>query len=454
MKYKEYSQYKKINVEWPSEIPSHWRMSKLRYIFSFTKGLTITKDNLQEKGVPCVNYGEVHSECGFEVDPTIHTLKYVSEIFLKDNPESLLSKGDFVFADTSEDLDGAGNFTQLISDDLVFAGYHTIIARPLNRINGRFFAYLLDSKELRSQIKNAVKGVKVFSITQEILRNLNIWIPSVEEQLNISNFLDYEIKKIDRLIIKQMKLVERLKEKQQVVISHVVTKGLNPNVKMKDSGVEWIGLVPEHWEVKKLKHTSKIIDCKNRTPEYFEDGDYFVVRTTNVKNRTLTFDKALYTNEENFKLWTERGVPPVGSVLFTREAPVGEVCLVPENVKLCMGQRMMNFIPFEAKFSNFLFDYLTSDCLARYIASEASGSTVTHLRVEQVHNIPIVVPPVHEQAEIDYLVHGIKRRYSVLTEKAQAAINLAKERRSALISAAVTGKIDVRNCQPDAKDVA
>lgn len=444
-KYKAYPEYKHSGVEWLGEIPEHWKLSKLRYQFVFGKGLTITKEHLQDEGIPCVNYGEVHSKYGFEVDPEIHTLKCVSDKYLKDNSNSLLAKGDIIFADTSEDIDGSGNFTQLVSDTVTFAGYHTIIARPFERENSRFYAYLLDCKELRSQVRHAVKGVKVFSITQAILRNISIWLPSKDEQAQIAAFLDNETAKIDNLIEKQQQLIELLKEKRQTVISHAVTKGINPDVHMKDSGVEWLGEVPTHWEVKKLKHVANIIDCKNRTPEYFDDGEYLVVRTTNVKKQSLVLDGALYTNKRGYNIWTERGVPPVGSILFTREAPAGEVCIVPAFTKLCMGQRMMNFICHQSDYTNFLFDYLTSDCLKRYIESEAAGSTVSHLKVEQVYNIPIVIPPNSEQKSIDEMVGVIKTQYSRLIDDAECSLVLLQERRTALISAAVTGKIDVRD---------
>ena len=134
-KYQAYPDYLTSDVDWVEELPSHWEQSKLRYMFSFGKGLTITKENLQDEGVPCVNYGEVHSKYGFEVNPKTHTLKYVNEGYLKAAPAALLKKGDIVFADTSEDIEGSGNFTYLNSEERAFAGYHTIIARPNIKIN-------------------------------------------------------------------------------------------------------------------------------------------------------------------------------------------------------------------------------------------------------------------------------------------------------------------------------
>ncbi|EQV94181.1 hypothetical protein G893_00543 [Escherichia coli KOEGE 71 (186a)] len=214
---------KDSGVEWLGEIPTHWRLSKLRYMFSFGKGLTITKENLQDEGIPCVNYGEIHSKYGFEVNPQVHALKCVDISYLKNNSSSLIQKGDIVFADTSEDTEGAGNFTQLIIEETIFAGYHTIITRPLNKECFRFYAYLLDSKELRAQIRNTVKGVKVFSVTQAILKGISIWFPSPEEQERIVVYLDSQTTKIDILIDKQLQQIELLKERRTALISAAVT---------------------------------------------------------------------------------------------------------------------------------------------------------------------------------------------------------------------------------------
>jgi hypothetical protein len=274
-------------------------------------------------------------------------------------------------------------------------------------------------------------------------------LPPKREQQQIARFLDYETARIDALIEKQHQLIALLKEQRQAVISHAVTKGLNPNAPLRDSGVEWLGMVPAHWGVSRLKHTSKVVDCRNKTPEYFDDGDYFVIRTTNVKNKTLQLDDdCLRTNRRNFEIWTQRGVPVAGSILFTREAPAGEVCLVPEGKMLCMGQRMMNFVPSNQLYTPYLFAYLMSDWLARYIESVSLGSTVSHLRVDQVENIPVPVPPDSEAIDIAEHVTMMRASMGSIIASGEAQIELLQERRTALISAAVTGKIDVRNWTP------
>jgi type I restriction enzyme S subunit len=422
-------------VEFLDSLPFGWRTLRGKYVFS--------------------EYSE-RSESGEE------QLLSVSEYYGVKPRGEVIEEGDFL--SRAESLVG---YKKCQKNDLVMnimlawkcglgvSKYDGIVspAYSVFRFNGNaspdYMHYLLRTDTYTGHFKTRSNGVidSRLRLYPESFSNVSLVLPSINEQEKIVAFLDHETAKIDALIEKQQRLIELLKEKRQAVISHAVTKGLNPNAPMKESGVEWLGEVPAHWEVKRLKNTSQIIDCRNKTPEYFENGEYFVIRTTNVKNQVLAMADALYTDERNFKIWTQRGVPPAGSILFTREAPAGEVCLVPDDIKFCLGQRMMNFICHDSEYTEFLFDFLISDCLEKYIESVSHGSTVSHLRVEQVENIPVVVPPAHEAKQIHGVLAKLKSRFSELTEKAEEAILLMQERRTALISAAVTGKIDVRDWQ-------
>lgn len=258
--FKKYDAYKDSDVEWVGEIPNDWKILRFRDICDFGKGLNITKENLEDVGIPCVNYGEVHSKYGFDVNPEINPLKCVSENYLKKSSKSLLRYGDFVFADTSEDIEGSGNFTYLNSHQMTFAGYHTVIVRPKNNINVRFLAYVFDSLSFRNQIRKAVKGVKVYSITKSILKDTNIWLPDVDHQYEISKFLDKKVGELDQAIAIKEQQIALLNERKQIVIQRAVTQGLDPNVTMKDSGVEWVGSIPEHWKVIRAKYLFKEVD--------------------------------------------------------------------------------------------------------------------------------------------------------------------------------------------------
>ncbi|HDW8036325.1 restriction endonuclease subunit S [Yersinia enterocolitica] len=457
-KYKAYPEYKDSGVEWLGEIPKHWELSKLRYMFTFDKGLTITKENLQYDGIPCVNYGEVHSKYGFEVDPRVHPLKCVSEKYLKDNSSSLLLNGDIVFADTSEDIDGSGNFTQLISDATIFAGYHTIIARPSKRDNSRFYAYLLDCKELRTQVRHAVKGVKVFSVTQAILRNVSIWLPSENEQKYIAAFLDHETAKIDKLIEKQQQLIELLKEKRQAVISHAVTKGLNPDVPMKDSGVEWLGEVPDRWEVSRIGWLCNVGNGCTPSREnalFWQNGSYPWLNSSKVNDeRVLTADQLVTP-----KALSECSLPKVrkGSVIMaiTGEGKTrGTSALMM--IDATINQHVAYITPRTTNkiLPEFIHLWLQSKYQQIRTISAGWGSTKAAITCSDVKSYPIPIPPIKEQLEIIKAIEKEKNNFSNLLCICEKQIELLQERRTALISAAVTGKIDVRDwVAPEAREV-
>ena len=434
-KYEKYAEYKDSGVEWLGDIPSHWQSVPC-------KGVV---EHIVEKNTDNAlsNYLSLMANVG--------VIRYEDKGDIGNKkPEDLskckiVRKGQLVINSMNYSI---GSYGMSPYDGICSPVY--IVLQSLSGVYlERFALRIFENSFFQKYLSTFGNGILEHrsAINWDDIKGKYVPLPPLDEQKNILNFLDHETAKIDTLIAKQEKLIELLKEKRQAVISHAVTKGLNPDVAMKDSGVEWIGEVPKHWKVSKLKYESEVVDCRNKTPEYFDDGEYFVVRTTNVKNQELNFNGALYTDKKNFDIWTQRGVPPVGSILFTREAPTGQVCLVPDNLKFCMGQRMMNFISYDSHYGDYLFDYLISDCLDRYINSVSHGSTVTHLRVEQVENIPVLVPGKEEIKEIHLYILKIKQQFNALEQKALETIRLMQERRTALISSAVTGKIDVRNWQ-------
>jgi len=438
VRYQAYPEYKDSGVEWLNELPVGWVSTTIKYGYEVTLGKMLQKerksfDDQLKPYLKAINIQE------YGVDVSQVEKMWFSPLEL----DSLgLTHGDVLISEGGD----VGRST-IWREELPECYIQNAInrARPKRNQSSSFLFYWMYMLKHSGYVEIICNKATIAHYTVDKLENSPLFIPSDSEAAKIADFLDHETAKIDNLIEKQQQLITLLKEKRQAVISHAVTKGLNPDAPMRDSGVEWLGEVPEHWDVKRLKNISEVIDCRNKTPEYFDDGEYFVVRTTNIKKQQLDMSEALYTNEENFKIWTQRGVPPAGSIFFTREAPAGEICLVPENLKFCMGQRMMNFICHDPEYTSYLFDFLLSDCLERYIESVSHGSTVSHLRVEQVENIPVIVPPPDEAKAIYETLSIIKDKYLRLTNKAEKVISLMQERRLALISAAVTGKIDVRN---------
>ena len=441
MSFPRYPKYKASGVEWLGDVPDGWEVKPLRSVFKFSKGLTITKEDLRDEGVCCVNYGEIHSKYGFRLNPDIHPLRCVEPEYLSSNPNALIRDGDFVFADTSEDLEGSGNFTHLSFENPIFAGYHTIIARPQKGICSLLLAYQIYSSVFRSQIQRQVKGVKVFSISQGILKSAKCWLPPLPEQTAIAEFLDRETGKIDELVAEQRRLMELLKEKRQAVISHAVTKGLNPHAPMKPSGIEWLGDVPEHWEVIPIKWLSPVKRGASPRPiddpKYFdEEGEYAWVRIADVS----ACDGVLRE--------TTQRLSPLGSSLSVKILPnelfvsiagtVGKPCI--SAIKACIHDGFVYFPTLKIN-PLFLFRiFEAGDCYGGL----GKWGTQLNLNTDTVGSIRVAIPPEDELLQLLTFLEDESSRFDTLTAEAQRAIDLLQERRTALISAAVTGQIDVR----------
>lgn len=214
---------KDSGIEWIGQIPEDWNISKVKREFSYGSGLPITKENLIENGVPVISYGQIHAKfnTGVELDDKLY--RYVSEDYLETNSNSLVNKYDFIFADTSEDLEGCGNCVYISEQLVLFAGYHTIVLRSKKAQDNKYTAYLFKSAMWRNQITSRVTGIKVFSISKKILNECTLLVPPLNEQLKIVNYLDSKCSEIDKLINKKEKLIEELETYKKSLIYEYVT---------------------------------------------------------------------------------------------------------------------------------------------------------------------------------------------------------------------------------------
>lgn len=214
---------KDSGVEWTKSIPSNWVVEPFVRHFTFGKGLPITKANLVEDGIAVISYGQIHSKVNLGTTIADSLLRYVSPKYLGSHPQCLLKKDDFIFADTSEDIEGSGNFAFNDYNENVFAGYHTVIARPIDLIFPKYYAYLFKSKAWKSQIQSLVNGVKVYSIGKRILKTSSILIPTKSEQREIVDYLDRKTSAIENSIDKISRQITLLQERKQIIINEVVT---------------------------------------------------------------------------------------------------------------------------------------------------------------------------------------------------------------------------------------
>lgn len=259
-----YEEYKDSGVQWLGEIPGHWDLVPFKSCFWLEKGLSITKADLVEDGVPVISYGQIHSKKNIYTKVLPELKRFVPNFYIESFAQCLVNNEDFVFADTSEDTIGSGNFVRIDNDDTIFAGYHTIIGRNKKREYGHYLSYLFQSSCWRSQIWTKVQGVKLFSISRSILNSTKIVIPPLSEQQAIVSFLDAKTSQIDTYIAGKEKEIDLLKSTKQRIIADAVTKGITPGVEMKESGIAWVGKIPAHWKVQKLKTIVEERKVKNK----------------------------------------------------------------------------------------------------------------------------------------------------------------------------------------------
>ena len=435
---------KPSGIDWIGDIPADWAVIRLGFLFTFGKGLDITKDDLQDEGIPCVNYGEIHSKYGFEVNPQKNKLRGVDEKYLRTDKKSLLQYGDFLFADTSEDLEGSGNFTYLNSNEKTFAGYHTIILRAKGNINYKFIAYLFDSISFRTQIRNKVWGIKVYSITQPILKNAKIILPPPQEQQAIAAFLDAQCKTIDGIIAEMEQQIEVLKQYKTSLITETVTKGLDKAAPMKDSGIDWIGKIPAHWKIGKIKYACSFIGS-GTTPEssnneyyngelhWIQSGDLYQNDYINVTEKKITYKAVKET--QVLRLYKKRFL-----VLAMYGASVGNIAI--SNIDAYVNQACCCIIPSSKNNLNYCYYFLQAS--KEDILLEAVGGGQPNISQIIIKNRYYLLPPLQEQEKIaallDQKCHSVN---NIISEKLQS-IETMRAYKKSLIYEYVTGKRRVK----------
>ena len=315
---------------------------------------------------------------------------------------------------------------------------------PADRADARYFAHLLSISSTELNIRG--KGTTFLELSADELGAFKTPAPPIPEQTLIAAFLDRETAKIDELVAEQRRLMALLKEKRQAVISHAVTRGLNPHAPLKPSGIEWLGEVPAHWEVGPLKRYWSVTDCKHVTAEFVDEG-IPLASIREVQSRWVSLENAKCTTEHFYELLIEGGRCPLpGDLIFSRNATVGEVAQVSaDHSRFAMGQDVVLLRKLSPEYSSdYLQHVIRSPIIILQLANMMIGSTFKRINVEEIRSFVMPSPPATEQADIADFLETELNGFDTLTTEAQRAIDLLQERRTALISAAVTGQIDVR----------
>jgi type I restriction enzyme S subunit len=275
-------------------------------------------------------------------------------------------------------------------------------------------------------------------------------LPPLPEQRAIAAFLDRETARIDALIAKKQRLIELLQEKCAALISHAVTQGLNPAAPRKDSGIPWLGQIPAHWEVDRLRRRSqRVTDGSHISPDLSSE-EFPFVSTVDIANGVIDFGGCLRTSNECYTYLVRTGCKPIkGDVLFSKDGTVGRTAVVNHELDFVVASSLVIITPRSAVLdSRFLNYWLNNNLLQQNVALQMAGSALRRISVEKVGRLPVVLPGIHEQCEIADHLDRRARVFDDLAEKVIAAMSKLQEYRASLIAHAVTGKIDVRHALP------
>ncbi|MGP5157344.1 restriction endonuclease subunit S [Pseudoalteromonas prydzensis] len=435
-KYKAYPEYKESGVEWVGEIPSDWSMWKLAHAFNEIGSGTTPPTNNEKwfKGdVPWITTGELREKI------ITDTKKKLSPSTLKAFPT--LKKypvGSIAIAMYGATIGRLGIFGVEAATNQACC-----VMTTSTQLNNKYLFYWLWA--FKEDIIRLSSGGGQPNINQEKVASLRVSAPKSKEQQKIASFLDHETAKIDTLIAKQEKLIELLKEKRQAVISHAVTKGLNPNAPMRDSGVEWLGEVPEHWVVSSIKYLSSFVGTggtpKNQSSfvddndaiKWFAPGDFSDKIELTQSSKYISFEAVA---SGDAKLYKENSVLVIGI-----GATLGKVALCKD--EFSCNQQINMITPNKKTIAEFITFSLSAQ--HEQMKQLSNASTIGIMNQEKTKSIQIAQPPLAEQIEIVKYLNIALERFKLLESKATKQVDLLKERKTALISAAVTGKIDVRH---------
>ncbi|WP_298810511.1 restriction endonuclease subunit S [uncultured Psychrobacter sp.] len=407
-KYQQYEEYKESGVEWLGKIPKNWSTISLKRKASFITGMTPSTAISEYYSDDVTIYEWVRPEDIKEESEEVNGSKYLTELGWKTQKK---------IAENSVLLCCIGTIGKAAYTSKVVTTNQQITAISF-KDDSKYNYYLLLAA--RNELEQMATGNVVKILNSERLGRLVI--PNLElfQANSIANFLDHETAKIDTLIEKQQTLIQLLKEKRQAVISHAVTKGLNPDAPMKDSGVEWLGEVPEHWEVGRLKNVLRIRNGRDYKEVEVESGGYPVYGSGGIFKRSSDY---LFDGE---------------SVLFGRKGTVDKPLLV--SGKFWTVDTMF----YSEASSNAKPNYIYHQALLFPFDQLSTNTALPSMTQENLLELGFVIPPFDEQEQICQYLSDKLKVFSNLVSKAEKAIQLMQERRTALISAAVTGKIDVR----------
>lgn len=448
MKYSAYPAYKDSGVEWLGEIPEHWQAKRLKYLLQggLVNGLFKKKEQFGS-GAKLVNVVDLYQDT--------YTVNFESLERVKAEQQEIeayqVLPGDIFFVRSSLKLEGVGASACVskVPEPTVFE-CHLVRVRPCQKwVLPKYLINYLNASLTRQRLVALAETTTMTTIAQPKLGTIEVVVPPLPEQQTIASFLDRETAKIDALIAKKERLIELLQEKRTAIISHAVTKGIDPTVLLKDSGVEWLGKIPTHWQVKRIRAITESIQTgpfgSQLHSEEYVSGGIPVINPSHLKDGRIEPDWDCAVDKPTWQRLSRHELRE-GDIIFARRGEMGRCALVTaaEAGWLCGTGSLRMRLKLDVAYPQFLNWILSTSGVRDWLLLESVGATMDNLNTTILARVPLSVPPFDEQVAIASYLDRETAKIDALIAKIREGIEKLKEYRTVLISSAVTGTIDVR----------
>lgn len=442
-----YDKYKNVNDIWIDAVPEHWNFSSLKYFVEIINGYAFkSEDYSDDEGVPIIRIGDI----SYPVD--VCNAKKATPKNLNELDRFIIRKGDLLLAMTGATI---GKNCLYDSNDIAYVNQRVGLLRSKNLLTQNFLKYYIDTPLFREFISLSCSGSAQENISASQISGIKFPLPSITEQSQIVKFLDHQTSLIDEIISRKVKQIDLLKEKRQAIINEVITKGLNPNSKMKDSGIEWLGKIPEEWRIIPLKHIAILkgrLGWKGLKADEYVDEGYGFLSTPDIKDELIDFSSINHITEERY-MESPEIMLEVGDVLLVKDGStlgitnIIKELPIPSTVNSSIG--VIRVLDVKQVLPEYLYIQLGSNYIQSVIGKLKAGQGVPHLFQKDIKNFNILVPSIKEQIDIIKEIEFSKQTISSIIQQLTNQLEKLREYRQSIITEAVTGKINVIDWQPN-----
>ncbi len=444
---KTYDKYKDSGIEWIGEIPFDWNIRKIKYCCNLYTGNSISDD---EKDNYILNENSIPYIATKDIDADTNSINYDNGLYIP------LNNKDFKIAPSNSSLlciegGSAGKKIGFTDKDVCFVNKLCCFSSKEN-FNSKFLYYILQSDEFLTDFNLKMTGL-IGGVSQIAIKNISIATPKIEEQNRITNYLDKKCGEVDRVVEVQKLIIEKLKEYKQSVITEAVTKGLDKNAPLKDSSIEWIGKIPQDWEIGRIKYNyylkGRIGWQGLKASEFLDEGAYLITGTDFLNGR-VNWETCYHISEERYNEAPEIHVKR-DDLLITKDGTVGKIAYIdnkPEKVSL--NSHLLIIRPNNKNYKNrFLYWVIQSEIFEKYYQLSQNGTIMASLSQEKISNFSFALPEKDTQIKVsEYLDKKCSEIDKAISEK-EVLIEKLTQYKKSLIYECVTGKrrVSERHCE-------